>query len=64
MGLIREPKNIDLVVAPSILTNEDKQMISKIIADYKRTKKTPTLSESKRLRVRKSILRRTERVLS
>lgn len=42
MGLIKEPEGVDLVVVPSILTEQDRQMISKIIADYKRTGKIPS----------------------
>ena len=41
MGLIREPKGIDLVIEPSVLTEQDRKMISEIIADYKRTRKLP-----------------------
>jgi hypothetical protein len=37
MGYIKDPEGIDLVVGPSILTAEDKMMISEIIADYKKT---------------------------
>jgi hypothetical protein len=37
--MMRKTKYYDLVVAPSILTNKDKQFISDIIADYKRTGK-------------------------
>ena len=42
MGLIKEPKGIDLIVGPSIVTEQDKKMISKIIANYKKTRKTPS----------------------
>ncbi len=45
MGLISEPKDIDLVIGPSKLTKEDKQFISQIIADYKRTGKRPRKSK-------------------
>jgi hypothetical protein len=44
MGLVKEPQGVDLVVGPSILTDEDKKMISKVIADYKLTGKMPTNS--------------------
>jgi len=44
MGLIREPEGIDLIVGPSILTEQDKQMIREVIANYKRTKKLPVKS--------------------
>jgi hypothetical protein len=42
MGLIKEPKGVDLVVGPSVLTNKDKQLISAAIAEYKRTGKYPS----------------------
>ncbi|MEO8108671.1 MAG: hypothetical protein ABI594_01495 [Ginsengibacter sp.] len=42
MGLIREPKGVDFIVGPSIVTNEDKKMISDIIANYKKTGKLPS----------------------
>ena len=37
MGYIKDPEGIDLVVEPSILTAQDKLMISEIIANYKKT---------------------------
>ncbi|MGC4103257.1 hypothetical protein [Ferruginibacter sp.] len=48
MGLIREPKGVDLVVGPSSLTPADKKMISAIIADYKKTGRVPVKSVAKR----------------
>jgi hypothetical protein len=42
MGLIKEPKGVDLLVGPSILTEQDRKMISEIIANYKLTGKLPT----------------------
>ena len=41
MGLIKEPKGVDLVVGPSVLTEQDRKMISEIIANYKLTGKLP-----------------------
>jgi hypothetical protein len=38
MGYIKEPEGIDLIVAPSTLTAQDRQMISSIIANYKNTR--------------------------
>ncbi len=35
MGYIREPENIDLMVAPSTFTVQDRLIISTIIANYK-----------------------------
>ncbi len=53
MGLIKEPKGVDLVVGPSILTNEDRQIISDIIASYKRTGKLPSKAQKRELRKRR-----------
>jgi hypothetical protein len=55
MGLIREPKGIDLVVGPSVLTEQDKQMISEIITNYKRTGKLPAKPAKTQLRKRRGI---------
>jgi hypothetical protein len=41
MGLIKEPKGVDLVVGPSVLTEQDRKLISEIIANYKLTGKLP-----------------------
>lgn len=51
MGIIREPKGVDLYVGPSTLTEQDKKMISEIIENYKRTGKLPA---KVRIRKRKS----------
>ncbi len=40
MGYIKEPKNVDLVVSPSVLTDENKKKISDAIAEYHKTGKT------------------------
>lgn len=60
MGYIKEPKGIDLVVAPSVLTEEDRKRISEIIAIYKRTGKKPpkTKSTNPRVRAAKKVQRR------
>jgi hypothetical protein len=50
MGLIKEPKGVDLLVGPSVLTEKDKQFISAVIADYKRTGKMPSKSPALRVR--------------
>ncbi len=39
MGYIKEPKGIDFVVEPHVVTKEDQEIMSKIIADYKATGK-------------------------
>ena len=41
MGYIKEPIDVDLVVAPIPLTSEDKAIISACIAAYKKKKRTP-----------------------
>ncbi len=41
MGYVKEPAGIDLIVAPMTLTEKDRQEISDIIAQYKRTGKVP-----------------------
>jgi alpha-ketoglutarate-dependent taurine dioxygenase len=37
MGYIKEPKGVNFVVAPSPLTEQDRQLISGVIAHYKTT---------------------------
>jgi len=39
MGYIREPKGVDFVVEPHIVTDEDRKIMSKIIAEYRATRK-------------------------
>ncbi len=41
MGLIREPKGVDLIVGPSVLTDKDRKEISAVITAYKKTGKLP-----------------------
>ena len=41
MGYISEPKNIDLVVAPSVFKEETKNRIGQAIAHYKKSRKKP-----------------------
>ncbi len=44
MGYIKEPKGVDFVVEPHVVTAEDRRIISEAIAHYKATgkfKKTP-----------------------
>ena len=38
MRYTKEPEGIDLIVAPSTFTAQDKRMISNIIANYKKTR--------------------------
>ena len=56
MGLIKEPMGVDLVVAPSTLTEKDRKMISEVIANYKRTN-TIIKTQKVELRGRKTALR-------
>jgi hypothetical protein len=48
MGYIKEPKGVDFVVEPHVLTDEDQKIMSKIIADYKATGKITRASRSKK----------------
>jgi hypothetical protein len=52
MGLIKEPKGVDLVVGPSVLTEQDRKMISEIIANYKLTGKLPSKNKKNNSRSR------------
>ena len=45
MGHVSEPKNVDLVVGPSILTEHAKDKIAEAIAQYKKTGKKPVSAE-------------------
>ena len=42
MGFIKEPKGIDLIVKSEPLTEQDKKLISNVIAQYKLTCKKPS----------------------
>jgi hypothetical protein len=41
MGYIREPKNVDFVVGPSVFTESTRQTIAQAIARYKKTGQKP-----------------------
>ena len=41
MGYIREPKNVDLVVGPSVFTEATRQTIAQAIAQYRKTGQKP-----------------------
>jgi hypothetical protein len=47
MGYIKEPKGVDFVVEPHVLTDEDQKIMSKIIADYKATGKITRTPKAK-----------------
>lgn len=49
MGLSREPKGVDFIVGPSVLTDKDRKMISEVIANYKKPGKYPLKQKSKHL---------------
>ena len=50
MGYIKEPKGVDFVVEPHVVTAEDKRIISEAIAHYKATGKFKKVSKPKRAR--------------
>ena len=50
MGYIREPKGVDFVVEPHVLTDDDQKIMSKIIADYKATGKITRATRPKKAR--------------
>jgi len=50
MGYIREPKGVDFVVEPHVLTDDDQKFMSKIIADYKATGKITRAPRPKKKR--------------
>lgn len=51
MGHIKEPNGVDFFVDPTPLSNEDRQLISELIAYYKRTgKKMPTVKATSKKR--------------
>jgi hypothetical protein len=50
MGYIKEPKGVDFVVEPHIVTAEDRRVISEAIAHYKATGKFKKVPKSKKAR--------------
>jgi hypothetical protein len=50
MGYIKEPKGVDFIVESHVLTKEDQQIMSRIIADYKATGKITRAPRSKKAR--------------
>jgi hypothetical protein len=50
MGYIKEPKGVDFVVEPHVVTDEDKKIISEAIAHYKATGKFKKVAKPKRAR--------------
>lgn len=50
MGYIKEPKGVDLVVEPHVVTEEDRKIMSEIIAAYKSTGKITKAPKPKKVR--------------
>lgn len=50
MGYIKEPKGVDFVVEPHVVTAEDRRIISEAIAHYKATGKFKKAPKAKRAR--------------
>ncbi len=48
MGYIKEPKGVDFVVEPHVVTEEDRRVISEAIAHYKATGKFKRVQKPKR----------------
>lgn len=48
MGYIKEPKGVDFVVEPHVVTDEDRRVISEAIAHYKATGKFKSVPKPKR----------------
>ncbi|HXD77944.1 MAG TPA: hypothetical protein VN616_09050 [Puia sp.] len=53
MGYIKEPKGVDFVVEPHVVTAEDRRFISAAIAHYKATGKFKKAPKAKRTARRK-----------
>ena len=56
MGYIKEPKGVDFVVEPHVVTDEDRKIISEAIAYYKvngKFKKVPKAKKARRITVKK-----------
>ena len=56
MGYIKEPKGVDFVVEPHVVTEEDRRVISEAIAHYKATgkfKKVPKPAKARRVAKKK-----------
>ena len=50
MGYIKEPKGVDFVVEPHVVTEEDRRIISEAIAHYKATGKFKKVAKPTRAR--------------
>lgn len=54
MGYIKEPKGVDFVVEPHVVTAEDRRIISEAVAHYKATGKFRKAAKSKSVSSKKS----------
>ena len=57
MGYIKEPKGVDFVVEPHVVTDEDRKVISEAIAYYKangKFKKVPKTKKARRNAIKKA----------
>lgn len=52
MGYIKEPKGVDFVVEPHVVTEEDRRVISEAIAHYKATGKFKKVPSRKKPRTK------------
>ena len=50
MGYGKEPKGVDFVIEPHVVTSEDRRIISEAIAHYKATGKFKKAAKPKRAR--------------
>lgn len=56
MGHIKEPAGVDLNVGPMPLSDEDRQEISAIIAQYKRTGEVPEVPRKRKTGGKKRVV--------
>ena len=58
MGYIKEPKGVDFVVEPHVVTEEDRRIMTQIIADYKATGKITRAPRIKKARAARKKVKR------
>ncbi len=61
MGHVKEIEGIDLIVAPMLFTDEDRQAISAIIAHYKSTGEIIKFEKKSKRKNKNSTLKNTRR---
>jgi hypothetical protein len=59
MGYIKEPKGVDFVVEPHVVTAEDRRIISEAIAHYKAKGKFKRVPKPKK--ARRAVTKKTKR---